>query len=130
MNERNYVQIAENVDKGFQTAPKADGELSKAFIAYLKLVYSPEEAGLVQHIPMMPQSKTAEEVAAAAGRDLPDVKSILEQLASKGFINITSKGVYCLPPVPFLFNLHMFYPDVESDDAFRTDEKKTLNRSH
>jgi ferredoxin len=116
MTERHYAKIAENIDKGFQTAPKVDGELSKAFISYLQLVYSPEEAELVQHIPMMPQSKTAEEVAAAAGRDLPDVKSILEQLASKGFVNATSKSTYCLPPIPFLVNLHMFSADIEADD--------------
>ena len=116
MNEQHYVRIAENIDKGFQTAPKVDGELSKAFIAHLKLVYSPEEAELVQHIPMMPQSTTAEEVAAAAGRDLPAVKSILEQLASKGFLNVTSGGAYCLPPVPFLLNLHMLYPELKPDD--------------
>ncbi|MCJ7832816.1 MAG: hypothetical protein MUQ20_00330, partial [Deltaproteobacteria bacterium] len=57
-----YVRIAENVDKGYQTAPKADQELSKAFIAYLKIVYTPEEAELVQYISMAPIMKTTREV--------------------------------------------------------------------
>ena len=40
MSSQAHVRIAENVDKGFQTAPKADGELSEAFIAYLGIVYN------------------------------------------------------------------------------------------
>ena len=32
MTEQAYIQIAENVDKGVQTAPKSNGELSKAFM--------------------------------------------------------------------------------------------------
>ena len=32
MSDQVYVRIAENIDKGIQTAPKADGELSKAEI--------------------------------------------------------------------------------------------------
>ena len=52
MSDQYYIQIAENIDKGFQTAPKADGELSRAFIAYLKIVYKPEEAEVVQHLEM------------------------------------------------------------------------------
>ena len=45
MSHQFYVRIAGNVDRGIRTAPKsADGELSEAFIKYLKLVYSPEEA--------------------------------------------------------------------------------------
>jgi hypothetical protein len=59
MSDQVYVQIAENVDKGFQTAPKTDvGELSQAFIAYLKLLYTPEEAEIVQHLFMFPVYKT------------------------------------------------------------------------
>jgi len=68
MSDQAYLRIAEYVDKGVQTAPKANGELSKAFIAYLKLVYTPEQAELVQHLPMPPIDwGTAEQVAEASG---------------------------------------------------------------
>jgi len=116
MSDRYYVQIAENIDKGFMTAPKADGELSKAFIAYLKIVFKPEEAEVVQHLQMAPNMKSAEEVIAAAGCDPEAVLATLDDLSKRGFINRTSKGGYCLPAIPNLVNLHMFYPDLKPDD--------------
>ena len=115
-NDQYYVQIAENIDKGFQTAPKEDGELSKAFIAYLKIVYAPEEAEVIQHLQMPPVFKTAEEIAENSGRDIQEVATILEALAKKGFINFSSRRGYCLPVVADLINLHMFYPDIKPDD--------------
>jgi len=70
MPEQACVQIAENVDKNIQTAPKAGNNLSQAFIALLRTVYSPEEAEVVQHL-----LKNLEEVADA----------ILDPLIAKGF---------------------------------------------
>lgn len=110
-----YVRIAENVDKGYQTAPKADQELSKAFIAYLKIVYKPEEAELVQYLSMAPIMKTAREVAEDSGCDLESVEAVFEPLAKKGFINLSRNG-YCLPVIANLVNLHMFYPDIMPED--------------
>ena len=62
MPEQACVQIAENVDKNIQTAPKAGNNLSQAFIALLRTVYSPEEAEVVQHLFMPPVLKNLEEV--------------------------------------------------------------------
>jgi hypothetical protein len=115
MSDQAYVRIAENVDRGFQTAPKADGELSKAFIAYLKLVYTPEEAEVVQHLEMPVKLRTAEQVADSSDEDVETVKRILLSLTQKGFIT-SSRDRYCLPVIPNLLNLHMFYPDMKSDD--------------
>ena len=110
MSDQYYIQIAENIDKGFMTAPKADGELSRGFIAYLKIVFKPEEAEVVQHLSMPPGTKTAEEVIAAAAGDPQTVLATLDDLSKKGFISRTSKGGYCLPAIPNLVNLNMFYP--------------------
>jgi Pyruvate/2-oxoacid:ferredoxin oxidoreductase delta subunit len=115
MSEDAYVRIAQNVDKGFQTAPKAGGELSKAFIAYLGLVYAPEEAELVRHLEMPGDLRTAQQVADASGEDVERVEEILTSLARKGFITGSRRG-YCLPVIPNLMNLHMFYPDMKPDD--------------
>jgi hypothetical protein len=38
MEDISYVRIAEAVDRGIQGAPKPAGEISKAFLAYLKLL--------------------------------------------------------------------------------------------
>ena len=115
MSEQAYVQIAENVDKGFQTAPKAGGELSRAFIAYLKLIYTPEQAELVQYLQMPGNPRTAGQVADASGEDAGGVEEILLSLSEKGFLT-GSRGGYCLPAIPNLVNLHMFYPDIKPDD--------------
>jgi Pyruvate/2-oxoacid:ferredoxin oxidoreductase delta subunit len=115
MSSQAHVRIAENVDKGFQTAPKADGKLSEAFIAYLRLVYKSEEAELVQHLEMPGNPRTAQEVADASGEDLGRVEGILRSLAEKGFLT-GSRGGYCLPVIPNLLNLHAFYPGIKPDD--------------
>ena len=115
MGEQAYVRIAESVDRGFQTAPKADGKLSEAFIAYLRHVYTPEEAELVQHLEMPVSLKTAEQVAEASGEDVEGVEAMLASLTEKGLVT-RSRGKYCLPAIPSLVNLHMFYPDVKPDD--------------
>ena len=54
MRDQVYLRIAENVDRGIQTAPKADGKLSQAFIAYLKLLYTPGAIVLAQFIIAFP----------------------------------------------------------------------------
>jgi Pyruvate/2-oxoacid:ferredoxin oxidoreductase delta subunit len=117
MSDRAYLRIAENVDKGFQTAPKADGELSEAFIAYLRLVYAPEEAELVQHLEMetFGNPQTAQQVADASGQDAAAVDEALSALAKKGFLNDTERG-YALPIIQNLVNLHMLYPEIKPDD--------------
>ncbi len=116
MRDQVYLRIAENVDRGIQTAPKADGKLSQAFIAYLKLLYTPGEGELVQHLEMRPYpAKTARQVADASGREVGEVERMLGSLADRGRLAF-SKGGFSLPMVPNLINLHMFYPNIEPDD--------------
>ena len=86
MSHQFYVRIAENVDRGIRTAPKsADGELSEAFIKYLKLVYSPEEAEVVQYL-RMHYPKTVDEVIEESGLDPDRIRDIIQSMAAKGTI--------------------------------------------
>ena len=113
-NDQVYLRIAENIDKAFQTAPKVDGKISKAFLTFLKIVYSPQEAELVQHLNMyVPQ--TAEELATLSGKDAEVITETLHPLLGRAAL-AGSKGTYQLPFVPSLVNLHMFYPDIKPDD--------------
>ena len=114
MNDLFYQRIAENIDKGIQTAPKADGDISKAFLAFLKLVYTPKEAELVQHLEMN-RSKTAQQVAEAAGQDTEAVRDVLRLLAKKTALT-GGEDKFRLPGIANLLNLHMFYPDIKPDD--------------
>jgi len=113
-SDQAYMRIAENIDKGFQTAPKVDGDISKAFLAFLKIVYSPQEAELVQHLDMY-IPKTAEELATLSGKDAEAIKETLTPLTRRAAL-VGSKDKYRLPVVPSLLNLHMFYPDIKPDD--------------
>lgn len=109
-----YVRIAENIDKGFQTAPKVDGDISRAFLAFLQTVYSPREAELVQHLDMY-VPKTAEELATLSGQHVEAVRDTLHPLTLRAALTGSRSG-YRLPVVPSLLNLHMFYPDIRPDD--------------
>ena len=88
-SDQTYMRIAENIDRGFQTAPKVDGGISKAFLGFLKIVYSPQEAELVQHLDMY-LPKTAEELATITGKDAEviqersNLKSILLRYRQAG----------------------------------------------
>jgi Na+-translocating ferredoxin:NAD+ oxidoreductase subunit B len=114
MTDQVYMKIAENIDKGIQTAPKADGEISKAFLAFLKIVYKPEEAELIQYLEMN-RSKSAQEVADASGQDVTKVIDVLYPLTQKTALAGDEKK-FCLPLIANLVNLHMFYPEIKPDD--------------
>ncbi len=114
MSDPVYIQIAQNIDKGIQTAPKADGEISKAFVAFLKIVYTAEEAELIAHLEMN-RSKTAEQVADATGQDVKKVKALLFPLTQKGALT-GSEEKFRLPGIANLLNLHMFYSEIKPDD--------------
>ncbi len=80
-----YTRIAQKIDEQEpHTAPKAaDGSIHDAFISHLKLVYSPEEAEIVQHLDVLPTFTSAEDVAEASGKSLEYVTGILSDAHSK-----------------------------------------------
>jgi Pyruvate/2-oxoacid:ferredoxin oxidoreductase delta subunit len=117
MSELAYLKIAENVDAGPWTAPKADGDFSKAFINFLKLLYTPEQAQLVQHLKMDPGSMlSADDLARIAGKSAAEVADLLEPLARKGSV-IGFGGNYLLPMIPLLVNYRQFTPELGPDDV-------------
>ncbi len=117
MSELAYLKIAENVDVGPWTAPKADGDFSKAFVKFLKLLYTPEEAELVQHLQMDPGSMlSADDLARIAGKSAAEITDVLEPLARKGKV-IGFGGNYGLPIIPLLVNHHQFTPEIGPDDV-------------
>jgi len=112
-----YLKIWENIDQAPQRAPKADGEVSKAFIEFLKLLYTPEEAELVQHLKIgMKNFKSAADIGQLSGKSEDEVNAILEPISKKGRV-IGFGGNYMLPSIPQIFNNHQFYPEVKPDDV-------------
>jgi len=61
MADEVYPRIAAKIGRGPLGALKAGGNFSPAFIEYLKLLYAPSEAELVQHL----------EIADRFRKDLP-----------------------------------------------------------
>ncbi len=60
-----YTRIAQKIDEQEpHTAPKAeDGSIHEAFIKHLKLLYSPEEARIVQHLNLLDTFTSSLQVA-------------------------------------------------------------------
>jgi len=110
-----YHRIAEKIDSCPQGAPKVGDSFSKAFIDYLKLLYTPREAELVQQLEMPMSFKPAAEVAQAAGRDEGEVKEVLDGLAARGYI-MGFGGTYALPVISSLVNLHNFSEEMGPRD--------------
>ena len=115
MKDALYLRIAENIDRNPLGAPKSGPTFSAAFLAYLRLLYSPAEAELVQHLQMPSAFLTAAHVAEQAGREEAEVKETLESLAKRGAI-MGIAGIYSLPQIPLLLNAHQFRPEKKPED--------------
>jgi len=112
-----YILIAQKIDEQDpHTAPRAeDGSIHEAFLKHLELVYSPEEAEVVQHLNVLDAFMPSREVAEACGKDLEGVEKILARLQAKSGV-IGLGNMYCLPVIPMLLNAHNFYPEIKPGD--------------
>ena len=98
MNASPYVDIAERIDKAALRVPRSksgDG-ISEAFLEYLQLLYTPEEAEIARHL------KVAEDmawvtfnpsllmppiqIARVSGKPLKEVNRILGQMSKKSYV--------------------------------------------
>lgn len=85
-----YFRIAENLDKHAGGAPKKGGSFSPAFMEYLQLLYTPEQAQLVQYLKPTREFYasgfdlndyiSAGKVAELSGRDVDEVRRLLDPL--------------------------------------------------
>ena len=116
MSDAFYRTIVENIDQGPLTAPRAEKEYSPAFLDYLKLLYSPVEAELVQHLKMGMKFTAAVDLARLCGKSEEEVRAILDPLAKKGRV-IGFGANYALPPVPMILNNHQFRDETGPDDV-------------
>ena len=98
MNESPYVAIAENLDKMALRVPKSrsgDG-FSEAFLEYLQLLYTPQEAKVAKHLKVLNEIftlnfnperfMTAIQLAIVSGQPLPEVNKALKQMSDKNIV--------------------------------------------
>jgi len=111
------MHIAEKIDENPIMAPKSEDRTAfhPSFIKYLKLVYSPQEAELLQHFPRPNKFISIQEVSDIAGKDIRSVERILSGLHQRNGI-IGMGNSYSLPGLQLLLNIHQFYSDVKSED--------------
>jgi ferredoxin len=114
MQESPYRKLAEKLDTNIMGAPKREGDFSPAFMEYLELLYTPEEAELAAFLPTDPGRMTAEQIAEEAARPLAEVEDMLAGMAKKRTI-FGIQGIYVLPPMPVLLNLHQFREETDKD---------------
>ena len=117
MSDDAYITIAQKMDESASTAPKAADRIHfhKAFIRYLKLVYSPREAELLVHFKRPGSFVSTREVAEVSGKDLAYVEKILDDVHRRNAL-LGIGDSYSLPPIQILVNIHNFYAEMKPDD--------------
>ena len=116
MMNKVYIKLWQKLNENFITAPKdAEGNPQPSFLKFLELVYSVEEAELLQHMKRPGQFTTTQEIAALAQKPLEYVERAFDKVHKRNGL-IGMSNYYSLPLMPQLLNLHQFYPQVEPDD--------------
>jgi Pyruvate/2-oxoacid:ferredoxin oxidoreductase delta subunit/DNA-binding Lrp family transcriptional regulator len=83
-----------------------NGNVSKAFIEYIKLMFTPEEAEIAKHLDIKPLY--LKEISKRLGKDRKETKAIMKRLAEKGIIQDTGGYSYFLT-MPHLLNIGFKY---------------------
>jgi Pyruvate/2-oxoacid:ferredoxin oxidoreductase delta subunit len=124
MNESPYIEIATKLDKMAFTAPRSpSGEgFSEAFLDYLKVIYTPEQAMIAQHlnvpIDMANTTFNAEvfmtptQLAEVSGRPIWEVNRVLKQMSEKKTVLDIRKVIMASPitwPVRTINVLRIIY---------------------
>ncbi|MEW5980172.1 MAG: 4Fe-4S dicluster domain-containing protein [Acidobacteriota bacterium] len=115
MHEKIYRRLAEKFDMFVTGAPKRGGDFSPAFLNYLGILFTPDEAELAAFLSVAPQQMTAEEVAQKSGRPVDEVERVLSHLVEKGAV-LGFGGQYMLPIIPILVN-HYPFRNTDDEDA-------------
>jgi len=98
-----YRKLAERIDMNVTGAPKKGDDFSPAFLKYLEMQFSPDEAETASFLSVNPNWLKAEVVAERSGRPIEEVEQVLARLAERGVI-IGFDGSYVLPPPQLVFN--------------------------
>ncbi len=98
MGKSPYLKLAEKIDMNVTGAPKRGDDFSPAFMKYLEILYTPEEAEVASYLSVDPKRLSAEDVAEQAGRSAEEIEKALAQLVEKeGIDAISVAGNIVLP---------------------------------
>ncbi|MFX0134803.1 MAG: hypothetical protein ACFFDN_14270, partial [Candidatus Hodarchaeota archaeon] len=79
-----YEVILQKMREYPNDIPIVDGKISQAFREYIKLLFTPEEAEIAQHLDIRPLS--VREISKRIGKTRKETKKILEEMTDKGII--------------------------------------------
>jgi NAD-dependent dihydropyrimidine dehydrogenase PreA subunit len=117
MGDSVYYQVAKSLEKNPFGVPKKDSNISKAFIDFLKLIYTSEEARIVQYLDVYPFFKTAQQVADESDRDIEEIKAVLDGAHAKySLMGLREHDQHALPTIFYIFNYHNRYPEIKPGD--------------
>jgi Pyruvate/2-oxoacid:ferredoxin oxidoreductase delta subunit len=117
MDDSAYYEVAKSLEKNPFGVPKKDGDISEAFIGFLRLIYTLEEAGVVRYLDVYPFFKTAQQVANESDRDVEEVKAVLDGAHAKyALMGLGEHDQHALPTIFYIFNYHNRYPQVKPGD--------------
>ena len=102
-----FVRLSETLDTDALGVPKRDGGFSPAFLEYLRLLFTAEEAEAASHLNVAPPLRSVQEVAGEMGRSAEEAQELLDGLASKNVI-LGFGGSYVLPNMRLVVNYHQF----------------------
>ncbi|MBD3229364.1 MAG: hypothetical protein GF329_14360 [Candidatus Lokiarchaeota archaeon] len=79
-----YEKIIQNMREYPNDLPLVNGEVSKAFKDYIKLLFTPEEAQIAQYLGIRPLSVYT--ISKRIGKSRKETKAILKEMADQGII--------------------------------------------
>lgn len=109
-NTNPYDRILENMREYPNDIPMVEGKISAAFIEFIKIMFTPEEAEIAQHLEVTPLS--VREISKRIGKDRKETKRILQEMAEKGIIQDIGGYSY------FIAMAHLFNNPYKYSKAF------------
>ena len=113
------IKIAKKLERVSQSYPKDDkGMPTDTYLEYLSLMYDPEIAKLVFHLPVFPKTISLVRFAKSVGMDKTELMNKLEDLTERGFIIKLGKS-YAQPmplfvyDIPFILKKNIEHEDVK-----------------
>ena len=117
-----YEKILQNMREYPNDIPIVDGNISEAFRAYIKLLFTPEEAEVAQYLTIKPQS--INRIARKIGKSKEKTKEILEEMTNSGIIQDIGGYSY------FLTMAHLLNMGFKNSKTFERLGKKGAELYH
>ena len=116
--EEDLIKVAKKLERSSQSFPKDEnGEPTEIYLEYLSLMYDPEIAKLVQHLPVFPKTITIVKFAKSAGMDKNELMTKVEDVAERGFIVKLGRS-YAQPMPLFVYDIpFILKKNIEHKDA-------------